>query len=51
MKWLWLENPLGATIGVLPGAAASCCSSGVLASLGPVRRGLPIDSTEALRRD
>jgi hypothetical protein len=35
--------------GVLPGAAAFMLLVGVLASLGPARRGLRIDPTEALR--
>jgi ABC-type antimicrobial peptide transport system permease subunit len=37
--------------GVLPGAAAFMLLVGVLASLGPVRRGLRIDPTEALRSE
>ena len=37
--------------GVLPGAAAFMLAVGVLASLGPVRRGLRIDPTEALRSE
>jgi predicted permease len=35
--------------GILPGAAAFMLLVGVLASLGPARRGLSIDPTEALR--
>lgn len=35
--------------GILPGAAAFMLLVGVLASLGPARRGLRIDPTEALR--
>jgi putative ABC transport system permease protein len=37
--------------GVLPGAAAFMLLVGVFASLGPVRRGLRIDPTEALRSE
>jgi len=37
--------------GILPGAAAFMLLVGVLASVGPARRGLRIDPTEALRRD
>jgi putative ABC transport system permease protein len=37
--------------GILPGAAAFMLLVGVLASLGPVRRGLRIDPTEALRSE
>jgi ABC-type antimicrobial peptide transport system permease subunit len=37
--------------GVLPGAAAFMLLVGALASLGPVRRGLRIDPTEALRSE
>ena len=37
--------------GVLPGAAALMLIVGVLASLGPARRGLHIDPTEALRSE
>ena len=37
--------------GVLPGAAAFMLLVGVLASLGPARRGLRIDPTEALRSE
>jgi hypothetical protein len=37
--------------GILPGAAAFMLLVGVLASLGPVRRGVRIDPTEALRSD
>ena len=37
--------------GILPGAAAFMLLVGVLASLGPARRGLRIDPTEALRRE
>jgi hypothetical protein len=36
--------------GMVPGAAAFMLLVGVLASLGPARRGLRIDPTEALRR-
>lgn len=37
--------------GVLPGAAAFMLLVGVLAALGPARRGLRIDPTEALRSE
>lgn len=37
--------------GILPGAAAVMLAVGVLASLGPARRGLRIDPTEALRSE
>jgi putative ABC transport system permease protein len=37
--------------GVLPGAAACMLLIGVLAALGPARRGLRIDPTEALRSE
>jgi ABC-type antimicrobial peptide transport system permease subunit len=37
--------------GVLPGAAGFVLLVGVLASLGPARRGLRIDPTEALRSE
>jgi predicted permease len=37
--------------GILPGAAAFMLLVGVLASLGPARRGLRIDPTEALRNE
>jgi putative ABC transport system permease protein len=37
--------------GILPGAAAFMLIVGVLASLGPARRGLRIDPTEALRSE
>ena len=37
--------------GILPGAAAFMLLVGVLASLGPARRGLRIDPTEALRSE
>jgi hypothetical protein len=37
--------------GVIPGAAAFMLLVGVLASLGPARRGLRIDPTEALRSE
>jgi ABC-type antimicrobial peptide transport system permease subunit len=36
---------------VLPGAAAFMLIVGVLAALGPARRGLRIDPTEALRSE
>ena len=37
--------------GILPGAAAFMLLVGVLAALGPARRGLRIDPTEALRSE
>jgi len=37
--------------GILPGAAAFMLFLGVFASLGPARRGLRIDPTEALRSE
>jgi ABC-type antimicrobial peptide transport system permease subunit len=37
--------------GILPGAAAFMLLVGVLAALGPARRGLSIDPTEALRSE
>ena len=37
--------------GILPGAVAFMLLVGVLAALGPARRGLRIDPTEALRSD
>lgn len=37
--------------GILPGTAAFMLLVGVLAALGPARRGLRIDPTEALRSD
>ena len=37
--------------GILPGAAAFMLLVGVLASLGPARRGLRVDPTEALRSE
>jgi ABC-type antimicrobial peptide transport system permease subunit len=37
--------------GILPGAAAFMVLVGALAALGPARRGLRIDPTEALRSD
>ena len=37
--------------GILPGAAAFMLLIGVLASLGPARRGLHVDPTEALRSE
>jgi ABC-type antimicrobial peptide transport system permease subunit len=37
--------------GVLPGAAAFMLLVGILAALGPARRGLRIDPTEALRSE
>jgi ABC-type antimicrobial peptide transport system permease subunit len=35
--------------GILPGAAAFMLIVGMLAALGPARRGLRVDPTEALR--
>jgi ABC-type antimicrobial peptide transport system permease subunit len=37
--------------GIVPGAAALMLLVGVLAALGPARRGLRIDPTEALRSE
>ncbi len=51
-RYLPIEQVGGLPIpGVLPGAAAFMLLVGVLASLGPVRRGLRIDPTEALRSE
>jgi ABC-type antimicrobial peptide transport system permease subunit len=37
--------------GILPGAAAFMLLVGALAALGPARRGLRVDPTEALRSE
>jgi predicted permease len=51
-RYVPIEQIGGLTIpGILPGAAAFMLLVGVLASLGPARRGLRIDPTEALRND
>jgi ABC-type antimicrobial peptide transport system permease subunit len=49
-RYLPIEQIGGLPIpGILPGAAAFMLLVGVIASLGPARRGLRIDPTEALR--
>ena len=51
-RYIPIEQVGGLPIpGVLPGAAAFMLLVGVLASLGPARRGLRIDPTEALRSE
>jgi hypothetical protein len=51
-RYLPIEQIGGLPIpGILPGAAAFMLLVGVLASLGPARRGLRIDLTESLRSD
>ncbi len=51
-RYVPIEQLGGLSIpGVLPGAAAFMVLVGVLASLGPARRGFRIDSTEALRSE
>jgi putative ABC transport system permease protein len=51
-RYLPIEQIGGVSIpGILPGAAAFMLLVGVLASLGPARRGLRIDPTEALRSE
>jgi predicted permease len=51
-RYLPIEQIGGLPIpGVLPGAAAFMLLVGVLAALGPARRGLRIDPTEALRSE
>ena len=51
-RYLPIEQIGGLPIpGILPGAAAFMLLVGVLASLGPARRGLRIDPTEALRSE
>ena len=51
-RFLPIEQIGGLPIpGILPGAAAFMGLIGVLASLGPARRGLRIDPTEALRSE
>ena len=46
-----IRDDIGDFPGILPGAAACMLFVGVLASLGPARRGLRIDPTEALRSE
>jgi putative ABC transport system permease protein len=51
-RYVPIEQIGGLTIpGILPGAAAFMLLVGVLAALGPARRGLRIDPTEALRSE
>jgi ABC-type antimicrobial peptide transport system permease subunit len=51
-RYLPIEQIGGLPIpGILPGAALFMLAVGVLASLGPARRGLRIDPTEALRSE
>ena len=51
-RYLPIEQIGGLSIpGILPGAAAFMLLVGILASLGPARRGLRIDPTEALRSE
>jgi predicted permease len=51
-RYVPIEQIGGLSIpGILPGAAAFMLLVGVLASLGPARRGLRIDPTEALRSE
>jgi putative ABC transport system permease protein len=51
-RYVPIEQVGGLSIpGILPGAAAFMLLVGVLASLGPARRGLRIDPTEALRSE
>jgi hypothetical protein len=51
-RYLPIEQIGGLAIpGILPGAAAFMLLVGVLAALGPARRGLRIDPTEALRSE
>jgi ABC-type antimicrobial peptide transport system permease subunit len=51
-RYVPIEQVGGLSIpGILPGAAAFMLFVGVLASLGPARRGLRIDPTEALRSE
>jgi predicted permease len=51
-RYLPIEQIGGLPIpGILPGAAAFMLLIGVLAALGPARRGLRIDPTEALRSE
>lgn len=51
-RYVPIEQIGGLTIpGILPGAAVFMLLVGVLASLGPARRGLRIDPTEALRSE
>jgi len=51
-RYLPIEQIGGVPIpGILPGAAAMMLMVGMLAALGPARRGLRIDPTEALRSE
>ncbi|HEX7018466.1 MAG TPA: ABC transporter permease, partial [Gemmatimonadaceae bacterium] len=51
-RYVPIEQVGGLSIpGILPGAAAFMLFVGVLAALGPARRGLRIDPTEALRSE
>jgi predicted permease len=51
-RYVTIEQIGGLPIpGILPGASVFMLLVGVLAALGPVRRGLRIDPTEALRRE
>jgi putative ABC transport system permease protein len=51
-RYVPIEQIGGLTIpGILPGAAAFMLLVGVIASLGPARRGVRIDPTEALRSE
>ena len=51
-RYVPIEQIGGLSIpGIIPGAAAFMLLVGVLASLGPARRGLRIDPTEALRSE
>ena len=51
-RYVPIEQIGGLTIpGVLPGAAAFMLLVGILASMGPARRGLRIDPTESLRSE
>jgi ABC-type antimicrobial peptide transport system permease subunit len=51
-RWVPVEQIGGLPIpGILPGAAAFMLLVGVLASLGPARRGLRIDPAETLRSE
>jgi len=51
-RYVPIEQIGGLTIpGILPGAAAFMLLVGILASMGPARRGLRIDPTESLRSE